>query len=177
MWRRWGTPQNFCLAFIDELEKQLFIKKNCWGGLIKNVRILIFKMFFFKIKKHIWILLFYTCIIILNLDDMIYSSWDIECDGLKLVIMGHFLPFYTLWSEADWIFIILGHFLHFTPPPLTTQKIKILKKWKKGSRDAIIQYTWCVPKIMIIWGMLPEIWSVTDIIFCHFGPFFALLSH
>ena len=29
MWRRWGTPQNYCLAFIDELEKQLFIKK-CW---------------------------------------------------------------------------------------------------------------------------------------------------
>ena len=24
---RWGTPQNFCLAFIDEFEKQLFIKK------------------------------------------------------------------------------------------------------------------------------------------------------
>ena len=28
MWRKWDTPQNFCLAFIDELEKQLFIKKN-----------------------------------------------------------------------------------------------------------------------------------------------------
>ena len=27
MCRRWGTPQNFCLAFIDELEKQLLIKK------------------------------------------------------------------------------------------------------------------------------------------------------
>ena len=25
--RRWGTPPNFFLAFIDELEKQLFIKK------------------------------------------------------------------------------------------------------------------------------------------------------
>ena len=22
MWRRWGTTQNFCLAFTDELEKQ-----------------------------------------------------------------------------------------------------------------------------------------------------------
>ena len=22
MWRRWGTPKNLCLAFIDELEKQ-----------------------------------------------------------------------------------------------------------------------------------------------------------
>ena len=27
----------------------------------------------------------------------------------------------------------------------------------------------------IIWCMIPEIWSVTDKIFCHFGPFFALL--
>ena len=28
----------------------------------------------------------------------------------------------------------------------------------------------------IIWCMVPEIWSVTDRIFCHFGPFFALLA-
>ena len=26
--------------------------------------------------------------------DMIYSSWDILCDRLKLVVMGHFLLFY-----------------------------------------------------------------------------------
>ena len=30
-----------------------------------------------------------------NLDDMIYSSWDIEQNILKLIILGHFLPFYT----------------------------------------------------------------------------------
>ena len=29
-----------------------------------------------------------------NLDDMIYSSWDIEQNILKLVILGHLLPFY-----------------------------------------------------------------------------------
>ena len=27
MCRRWDTPQNFCLTFIDGLEKQLPIKK------------------------------------------------------------------------------------------------------------------------------------------------------
>ena len=27
MGRRWGTPQNLFLAFTDELEKQIFIKK------------------------------------------------------------------------------------------------------------------------------------------------------
>ena len=29
-----------------------------------------------------------------NLDDMIYSSWDIEQNILKLEILGHFLPFF-----------------------------------------------------------------------------------
>ena len=28
MWKKWYTPQNLCLAFIDELEKELFIKKT-----------------------------------------------------------------------------------------------------------------------------------------------------
>ena len=31
-----------------------------------------------------------------NIGDITYSSWDIECGRLKLVIMGHFLPFYLL---------------------------------------------------------------------------------
>ena len=35
-----------------------------------------------------------------NLDDMIYSSGDVECDRLKLVIMDHFLPFYS--SPPPW---------------------------------------------------------------------------
>ena len=30
--KRWGTPQNFCLAFTDELEKQLFTKKTVEVG-------------------------------------------------------------------------------------------------------------------------------------------------
>ena len=32
MRRRWGTPQNFFLAFIDELEKQIIIKKTIEVG-------------------------------------------------------------------------------------------------------------------------------------------------
>ena len=32
MWWRWGTPQNFCLAFIDEPQKKLFIKKTVEVG-------------------------------------------------------------------------------------------------------------------------------------------------
>ena len=87
---------------------------------------------------------------------MIYISWGIGCDRLKLVIMGHYLPFYHLLPPkktknlnfekmktiaADIIilhkwyrvrqtkfFVILGHFLPFYPS--INQKIKILKNWK-----------------------------------------------
>ena len=141
---------------------------------------------------------------------MIYSSWDIECDRLKLVIMGHFLPFYSPTLKTQKIIILKkwkklleissfytsipkttiiwgtvpeirsenflsfwSNFCHFTP--LTTRKIKILKKWNKHLEMSSF-YT-CVPKITIIWSMLPEIWNTTDIIFCHFGPFCALLPH
>ena len=40
-----AKPQNFCLAFIDELEKQLFIKKKFLY--IKSVRNSIFTMSYF----------------------------------------------------------------------------------------------------------------------------------
>ena len=46
---------------------------------------------------------------------MIYSSWDIKQNILKLVILGHFLPF----------------------TPYKTQKIKMLKK-KKFAGDIIL---------------------------------------
>ena len=32
MRRRWGTPQNFFLTFIDELEKQIITKKTIEVG-------------------------------------------------------------------------------------------------------------------------------------------------
>ena len=62
----------------------------------------------------------------------------------------------------------------FGPFTLTTWEIKILKKWKK--RLEMSSFYTCVPKIAI-WCMLPEIWSATDIIFYHFGPFSSLLNH
>ena len=129
---------------------------------------------------------------------MVYSSWDIVCDRLKLAILGHFLPFYPppplktkkskFWknekhagdiiilptctknhnhmryaswdTEWDWqnfwsLWAIFGAFTQFL-----NQKIKILKKCKKHMD--ISSFYWCIPKIPIIWCMLPEIWSVTD---------------
>ena len=101
---------------------------------------------------------------------MIYSSCDIECHRVKLVIMRHFLPFYpplktkknqnfekmkkNCWRyhhftqvyqkpqsyEVQFLrqnFLSFWvNFCHFTP--LTTEKIKIKKKMKKESWDAII---------------------------------------
>ena len=62
------------------------------------------------------IIILHMCTI--NENHMIYGSKDLECDGQK------FLSFWTI-------------FCPFTPP-LTTQKIKILKKMKKMPGDIII---------------------------------------
>ena len=75
---------------------------------------------------------------------------------------------YEAWQTE--YFFILDRFCPFTP--LTTWKIKILKKWKQHLE---ISFHTCVPKMIIIWCMVPEIWSMRDKIFCHSGPFFALL--
>ena len=55
---------------------------------------------------------------------------------------------------------------------LTTWKIKALKKWKTHLEISLF-YTVYVPKVTIIWFMIPEIWSATDRTVCHFGPFFC----
>ena len=46
------------------------------------------------------------------------------------------------------------------PLPLKTKNIKILKKWTKH-RQMSSFYT-CVPKIMVTWYTVPEIWCVID---------------
>ena len=75
-------------------------------------------------------------------------------------------------AQQTEFFIILGHFLPIFAS-LTTQRIKILKKWKKLLE--ILSFYTCVPKITIIWCRVPEIRSERQT-FCHFAPFFALLS-
>ena len=81
---------------------------------------------------------------------MIYSSSDIQQNIMKLVILGHFLPFY----------------------PNKNPKNQKFEKWKNLLE--ISSFHTCVPKIMIIWCTVPEIQSETGRIFCHFGSFFAL---
>ena len=92
VWRRWGTPQNLFLAFIDELEKLVIVEKTVEVGRLKASTFNIYNVAFFKnnIKKN-------TCRYhYQNLNDMIYSSWDKEQNKLKLVILGHVLPFILL---------------------------------------------------------------------------------
>ena len=84
---------------------------------------------------------------------MMYGSWDMEHDG------HNFLSFWTI-------------FCPFTP--LTPQKMKISKKWKKQLEMSSF-YT-SVPKIMIISYTVLEIWHMTDVIaIFHFGLFSAFL--
>ena len=194
MWRRWGTPQNFCLTFIDELEKQLFIKKLLkWANKIcKNIYNL---TFFKKIKKN-------TC----NFTPMYQKYWWYDLQFLRYRVwqteIGHYGSFFALlhpslkmqkirilkkkiagdiiilhmctkshnhmrygswYTKWDRQKILSFWIIFYTFTPLTTRKIKILKKWKENLEMSSF-YT-CVPKITIIWCMLPEMWSVTDIIY------------
>ena len=106
----------------------------------------------------------------INDNHMMYGSCDMEHEG------QNFLSFWTI-------------FCTFTP--LITQKVKTLKKILKTPGDIITLqmctmndnhmmyehleilslYT-CVLWMTITWCIVPEIWSVTDGTFCHFGPFF-----
>ena len=50
--RKWGTPQNLCLAFIYELEKQLFIKKTVKSANTKCKNFNIYNVVFFQTNKE-----------------------------------------------------------------------------------------------------------------------------
>ena len=130
-------------------------------------------MFFFSLNKET-----HLDIIILHLY-YYFKSWWHDLQFLRYRVWrtetGNYGSFFAFLHPMEWgrlnFLSFWAIFSILPPPPLTTQKIKILKKWKKASRDTIIQYTWCVPKIMIIWCMLPEIWSVTH----NFLSFWAIL--
>ena len=82
-----------------------------------------------------------------NLNDMIYCSWDMERGRWKLAILGHFFTLFPHKNQANQNFEIM--------------KKKLLE---------ISLYYACVPKITIIWCMVPQIWIETD-------WFFVILHH
>ena len=96
-----------------------------------------------------------------NHNHMRYSSWQTKWDKF-LVILGHFSPFNTPSS----------------PPPQQPRPRKP-KFWKIENSICgnVIILNLCNKKNTIKWCMLTQIWSATDIIFCHFRSFFALLLH
>ena len=69
--------------------------------------------------------------------------------------------------------------MSFTPPPLhpptptKNPQNQNFEEWKNFLE--ILSFYTCVPKITIIWCMVPDIQSEIDRIFCHFTPFFVLL--
>ena len=71
-------------------------------------------------------------------DQMMYGSWDMVCDRCNC--------YFSFWA------------ITFTP--LSAQKVKILKKWKKCMD--ISSFYIGVPKIMIRWCTVPEIWCMMD---------------
>ena len=77
-----------------------------------------------------------------NYDYRLYCSWDMvcECNCYFSFTLGYFLP----------------------SPPLTTQKVKISKQKVKKKCLEISSFYTCVPKIMIRYCMVPEIWCVMD---------------
>ena len=99
-------------------------------------------------EKHPDISLFYTCVPKFLIW---YTVLDIECDRLKLAIMGHYLPFYTPSSK----------------PKKSKEKKQLLE---------ISSFYTSVPKTTLIWGMLLETqWDRQTIllfraIFCPFNP-------
>ena len=92
---------------------------------------------------------------------------------LLYIHMYHKWRSYDIWQKYDIRQKFLTFWTIFYPfSPLTTWKIKILP-FKKTLGDIII-HTFA-PQMTIIWCMVPERWSTTDITFCHSGLFFALL--
>ena len=99
----------------------------------------------------------------------ILIKWKSCWKKLHMCTKNHNHMRYGFWDRVRQIWSFWAIFCPFTP--LTTQKIKILKKWKTHMK--ISSFYICVPKITITWYMLSKIW-VQHTIFCHFRSFFTL---
>ena len=93
MWRRWGTLQNFFLAFIDELEKQIIITP-LWTQKIKILK---------KWKKYLKILSFYK---------HKWQSYDqaLSRDFQYMCSKMHALILLDVWWCAMSIFLFLKYY-------------------------------------------------------------------
>ena len=107
----------------------------------------------FEIMEKVpgYIIILHMCTI--NDNYIMYGSWDTESNRQNFC---HFGPFFAL------------------SPPL---KPKQSKFWRNGKKHLeILSFYTCAPYMTIILCMVSELWNVTDRIFCHSWPFFALLA-
>ena len=136
MWGGWGTPQDFLLAFIDELWKTRKIKT------------------FEKKKRKNLLEIFYTC-------------------EPKTTIIWGTVP--EIQSESFWVIFCPFNPL---PIPLTTQKTKILKKWKKHQEihhfKLAQQKTWSYDVCLLRYGVWQTYFFV---ILGHFLLFCPTIDH
>ena len=75
-------------------------------------------------------------------------------------------------SQTEFV-VILDSFSPFPPPPPphNNAENQNFEKLEKKCLEILSLRNTCVPLMTIIRCMVPEIWSTTDIIVCHFGPF------
>ena len=112
-----------------------------------------------RVKQEEFFFILHMCTI--NDNHMMYGSSDMEPDGQKRTKNhDHMLhcSWDTMCDRCNSYFLFSAIFCPFTP--ITTQKIKISKKWKKLLETS--SFYICVPKITITWCTVPEIWCVTD---------------
>ena len=91
-------------------------------------------------KKPGDIIILHKCTKNKNHDHLLKCSWDMVRDRYNC--------YFSFWA------------IFYPFNPLRSQKIKILKKWKKPLE--ILSFFICEPKILIRWCMVPEIWCTTD---------------
>ena len=98
---------------------------------------------------------------------MIYSSWNIEQNIVKVVILAHLFAFFHYFA---FFLVILDHFLHFHPP----KKQKIPKFWKNEKKQNKKQ-----KKLEIL--SFYHKWQSYDVSFLRYGAwqteFFVILDH
>ena len=102
-------------------------------------------------KTLVDIIILQMCII--NGSHMMYCSWDMECNGQNFLSFGKLL-FYP------------------TTTTTTTNSPKNQHFEKMRKHLEILSFYICIPKMTIIWWMVPEKLTAMDRIFCHFGQFF-----
>ena len=151
MCRRWDTPQTFCLAFIDELENQLLIKKPMKWAKKKCKNFNINVAFFLKRKTQSEI--YFTHVYL--------KAWWYDLSFLRIRVWQTKIDNYGSVSAL------------LTPTPFAAKNRK-KQNFQKMKKLLEISFYTCVPKSTTIWGSVSEIeWERQ--IFLSFWAIFALL--